>query len=90
MKTKTQESNYAVGTEYAQWDDNRENGYSFGLCFTKQGFIKLYYQPIKRNWDFCAWAIVIHKGRIRQLITEDEVTRLGWLRIAKKWARKIR
>ena len=90
-KIKTEEDSYALGSEYTDWDFNYINGYYTGVTYTSHGFINLYYQTEKNRGlgEFVATATIIHKGRVYQLKTYSTVTRLGWVRIAKKWAKAI-
>lgn len=93
-KVKTNEDSYACSClgEFTNWDFNSRYGYSFGMCTTKSGIISLYYQPKSKefgNTETYATARIVHNKRIYNLRTNDKVTRLGWTRIVKKWARNI-
>ena len=87
-KVKTKEFDFAIGGEWTYWDFNRA-GYYNGIIHTSNGLIKLYYQPKSEEDEFVADARIAYQGRIYEIRTEDEVTRLGWIRIVKKWARNI-
>ena len=54
-----------------------------GFFYTKFGVIELVYAS-----SFCR-AIIVYRGKLYRLGTEQKVTRLGWARIAKRWADKI-
>ena len=88
---KTEEENFALSSlgEWTNWDKNPEYGYYRGVIYTNNGCITLYYQPNSDEHISYADARFIHKGRVYDLRTYSEVTQLGWVRIVKKWARKI-
>ncbi|NVL90743.1 MAG: hypothetical protein HWN69_07090 [Desulfobacterales bacterium] len=88
-KIRTEEDDFAIGSEWTNWDYNSRHGYYNGIIHTSNGLIKLYYQPKTTGYKFMAIAKLAYNGRIYSLKIEDEVTRLGWVRIVKKWARKI-
>ena len=70
--------------EWTNWDYNAKYEYSTGNCYTVNGIIELYHQ------QDAAQAHIIHNSRRYSLYIHDPVTRLGVVRIAKKWARSIR
>ena len=90
-RVKTKEENFALSSlgEWTNWDKNPEYGYYHGVTYTKNGCISLYYEPKSDEDKFYAYARFVHKGRVYDLRTYTEVTQLGWVRIVKKWARKI-
>lgn len=85
-KIKTHEDSCAISrtNEWTYWQDNREYRYSTGICFTKAGMISLFIQ------EGDASASIIHSGRRFTLWGKGKITKPNWIRIAKKWARKIR
>jgi len=88
-KIKTDENDFAIGSEWTNWLFNSEYGYYDGVTYTSSGLIKLYYQPKNDEDVFYAKARIAYKGRIYDLRVYNEVTRLGWVRMAKKWAKNI-
>ncbi len=82
--SKRNENCYGVGDGYTSWNDGAEGEYATGHCYTKQGIIELYRQD-----DF-SQAIIIHNGRMYSLNINESITKLGLVRIAKKWAREKR
>jgi len=90
-KIKTEEDTLCFSTlgEWTNWNNNKEYGYSMGVTLTRQGMIDLYWQKKDEETFAYATARIIHEGEIYDLRTHDKVTKLGWVRIAKKWARKI-
>ena len=91
-KIKIEKSSFALSCmgEWTTWDKNAQYNYYNGFCYTKSGIIKLHYQPDSKDNGFYATARFIHNNRVHDLVTEQEVTQLGWVRIVKKWAREIR
>lgn len=90
MRIKTNEDSFACSVlgEFTNWDFNNNYGYYKGVCVTKSGIIELYYQSVEDYEDY-ATARIVHNNRIYDLRTTDTVTRLGWTRITKKWAKNI-
>ena len=94
MKIKTSKSSFWNG-EFTNWDYNKEYDYATGECYTKQGVISLYIQGEKHlGTKSAASARLMHKGRIFDINTDldnrkKRITRLGWIRMAKKWAKEI-
>jgi len=87
-KIKTEEDDWAIGSEWTNWDYKR-TGYYTGTIYTSNGLICFYYQPKSQEDNFIASAKFTYQGRMYTLNTKDEVTKLGWVRIVKRWARKI-
>lgn len=89
-KIKTQTDSFFISNEgeWTSWDLN--DGYSTGIIFTYKGMIYLYYQPESDDCPFSASARIIHNRKIYDLSTRQKVTKLGWIRIAKKWAKEVR
>jgi len=81
-KGERSEDSFGVGSGWTNWDSNSEYNYSLGTCLTKQGIIVLYWQ------DDYARARIIHRGRCYALKIDGSITKLGLVRIAKKWARE--
>jgi len=89
-KIKTHERSFSIGRGWSSVCYYKE-GYYKGLIYTPKGIIDIYISPkpdIGRG-NFYAKASILHKGRYYHLKTYAELTKLGWIRIAKKWARKI-
>ena len=88
---KTEEENFALSSwgERTTWHNNAEYGYCTGVTYMNNGCIILYYEPKSDKHEFYASARLIHKERVYNLRTHTEVAQLGWVRIVKKWARKI-
>jgi hypothetical protein len=100
-KIKTLESAYSAGYDWTQWHTKKLECrntcvHHYGICRTKAGYIilRINYVGGKCTW---AHADIIHDRVEYVLQTDDKIckaakklTKLGWTRIAKKWARKIR
>ncbi len=65
------------------WRGDERHYYNDGYYYTEYGVIKLLYYPPD------AVATIDYKGKMYRLSTHQKVTRLGWARIAKRWADKI-
>ena len=79
---------FGIGSGWTSWLDNDELNYADGTCFTKDGIIILYWQVDDGVNN--ASARIMHKGRVYELDLEGKITKLGLVRMAKKWAREIR
>lgn len=89
-KIKTHQDSYVLGN-WSNWEYNKERKNSWGISYTRQGLIILYHRAKDKrgNGVDYARASIIHRGRVYSLATNDKVTKLGWLRIANKWAKNI-
>lgn len=76
-----------IGMRWIEENTMSNITYYSGAYLTPDGWIELQWKP-DGGWPRTK-ARIIHKGYCYTLRTKDKVTQLGWIRIAKRWAKKI-
>ena len=90
MKIKTWNNSDSVGRGWTTWYEDSQHYYASGVSYMKNCIIEMFHQPETDDYRPYATARIVHNGKLLGISTQQNVTKMGWVRIARKWARKIK